>query len=58
MKSTSLSALVSYISKVLHHQKSSRKFKEFCYKKFRCFVKYSWAQENVRESSKSYDQRQ
>ena len=35
--------------------KSSRKFKE--YKRFGYFLKYSCGQENIRESSKSYDHR-
>ena len=35
----------------------STKFEEFLYKRFRYFVKYSCAQENVKESSKSHDQR-
>ena len=35
--------------------KASRKFKE--YKRFRYFVKYSRAQESIREISKSCDQR-
>ena len=42
--------------KVLHQQ-ACRKFKEFRYKRFRYFVKYSRAQVNISESSKSYAQR-
>ena len=37
--------------------KASRKFKEFWYERFRYFVKYSCAPVNIRESSKSYNQR-
>ena len=39
------------------HYKASRKFKKFWYERLRCFVKYSCTQENIRESSKSHDQR-
>ena len=31
--------------------------KEFWYKRLRYFVKRSWVQETIRESSKSYDQK-
>ena len=37
--------------------KASRKFKEFWYNRLRYFAKHSCAQETIRESSKSYDQR-
>ena len=36
--------------------KASRKFRE--YKRFRYFVKYSCAQENLRESTKSYGEQE
>ena len=53
-----------FLSKAGKHMKSpcdylkaSRKFKEFWYNRLRYFVKHSCAQETIRESSKSYDQR-
>ena len=42
-------------NKVLH-QKASRKFKWFYYKRFRYFMKYSCTQGSIRESSKCHDQ--